>query len=114
MGKPASSRSTVFETVRRLALALPGAEEGSSYGTPAFKVRGKLFARLHQDGESLVLRCEPEVRGAMMAAKPDLLFLTDHYRDYPWVLLRFEKAPEAELTTLLEEAHACATSRRKR
>ena len=114
MGKRAPVPPTTFETVRRLALALPGTEEGTSYGTPAFKVKGKLFARLHQDGEALMLRCEPEVRGAMMAAKPDLLFLTDHYRDYPWVLLRFAKAPEAELAALLEEAHACAAPKRKR
>ena len=44
-----------FETVRQLALALTGLDEGTSYGTPAWKVKGKLFARQHQDGESLVI-----------------------------------------------------------
>lgn len=42
--------NTTFDTVRRLALALPGVEEGVSYGTPAFRVRGKLLARLREDG----------------------------------------------------------------
>ncbi len=43
-----------FETVRRLALALPAAEESTSYGTPAFKVGGKLFARLREDHDLVV------------------------------------------------------------
>lgn len=34
-----------FETVCEIARTLPGAEESTSYGTPAFKVKGKLFAR---------------------------------------------------------------------
>lgn len=41
-----------FETVRRLALALPEAMEGTWFGTPAFKVRGKSFARLREEGTS--------------------------------------------------------------
>ena len=102
-----------FETVRALALALPGVEEGTSYGTPAFKVKGKLFARLHQDGESLVLRVEPEVRSAMMAAKPDHFFLTDHYRDYPWVLVRFTLLSKAELQAALEDACTLASPKRR-
>ena len=36
---PRHSRVTLA-TVRRLALALPGVEEGLSYGTPGFRVRG--------------------------------------------------------------------------
>jgi hypothetical protein len=46
------------ETVREIALALPGVEEGTSYGTPAFRVRGKFLARLREDGETLVVKCD--------------------------------------------------------
>jgi hypothetical protein len=41
-----SAVPTSFDTVRQLALALPEVTEGTSYGTPAFHVRGKLLARL--------------------------------------------------------------------
>jgi len=44
-----------YDIVRRLGLALPGAEESTSYGTPALKVKGKLFVRLHQDLDKIVL-----------------------------------------------------------
>jgi len=46
-----NSEPVTYETVRQIALTLPGAEEGTSYGTPACKVKGKLFARLHQDDD---------------------------------------------------------------
>ena len=42
--------STDFETVRKIALSFPGVEEGTSFGTPAFRVRKKFLARLREDG----------------------------------------------------------------
>ena len=53
-----------------LALALPKAEEGTSYGTPGFKVGGTLFARFHQDGESLVVRIDQNERSMRIKADP--------------------------------------------
>lgn len=49
-------RKVTWATVRQLALALPGMEESNSYGTPAMKGRGKLIARLKDDGETSVVR----------------------------------------------------------
>ena len=37
-----------YGIVREMALALPNVEEGTSYGTPALKIRGKLFVRLRK------------------------------------------------------------------
>jgi hypothetical protein len=93
-----------FETVRKIGLALPDVEEGTSYGTPALKVRGKLFARQHQDGDSLVLRVEQSDREEMMAADPDTYFITDHYRDYPWILVRLSRVRPEALPDLLRMA----------
>lgn len=45
-----------FDDVRRAALALPGVEDSTSYGTPALKVRRALLARLWEDGTTLVLK----------------------------------------------------------
>ena len=90
-----------FETVCELARELPGAEESTSYGTPAFKVKGKLFARFHQDGESLVVSVDFDEREEMMQADPEKFYITDHYRNYHWILVRLSKARPDELRDLL-------------
>ena len=90
-----------FDTVRQIAQTLPGAEESTSYGTPAFKVKGKLFARQHQDGESLVVGVDFEEREEMMNAAPEKFYITDHYLNYPWMLVRMSQVRRDELRDLL-------------
>ena len=94
-------KTVTFDTVRQIAKTLPGAEESTSYGTPAFKVKGKLFARLHQDGESLVIGVDFEAREEMMSAEPEKFYITDHYLNYPWMLVRLSKVRPDELKDLL-------------
>jgi len=96
-----TSTGATFDTVREIAQTLPGAEESTSYGTPAFKVKGKLFARQHQDGESLVIAVDFDQREEMIAAAPEKFYLTDHYLKYPWMLVRMSKVNTDELRDLL-------------
>ncbi|MBZ5552007.1 MAG: MmcQ/YjbR family DNA-binding protein [Acidobacteriia bacterium] len=89
--RQADSKPVTFETVREmaLALALDDVEEGTSYRTPEFRVRGGLFAPLREDPDSLVVRMEPEQREELMAAEPDTYYITEHYLNYPWMLGSF-------------------------
>jgi hypothetical protein len=96
--------ATHLQTVRRLALSLPGVEEGSSYGTPGFRVRGKFLARMWEDGETLVVKCGDEERDFRMQADPRTFFSTDHYRGYPTVLVRLGRVSRGDLREVLEEA----------
>jgi hypothetical protein len=93
-----------LQTVRRLALAFPGVEEGSSYGTPGFRVRGKFLARLWEDGETLAVKCGDEERDVRIQSAPGTFFITEHYRGYPTVLVRLARVRLAELREVLEEA----------
>ena len=93
-----------FATIRALALGLPGVTDGTSYGTPALKVRGKLLARLHQDGGCLVLRTGFLDRQILLESAPQVFFITDHYRDHPWILVRFATVDARALPDLLERA----------
>jgi hypothetical protein len=90
-----------FDTVREIAQTLPRAEESTSYGTPAFKVKKKLFARQHQDGESLVIGVDFDEREEMIVAAPEKFYITDHYLNYPWMLVRMSKVNRDELRDLL-------------
>ncbi len=93
-----------LDTVRRVALALPAVEEGPSYGTPGFRVRGKFLARLWEDGKTLVVKCGDEERDFRMQADPETFFITDHYRGYPTVLIHLSRVRVSVLREVLEEA----------
>jgi hypothetical protein len=93
-----------FKDVRKLAWALQNVEESTSYGTPAFKVDGKLIARLKEDGESLVVGTTFEEREEMMATEPETYYITDHYLKYPWVLVHLSRVRADALKDLLSRS----------
>ncbi len=101
--------SVTYDTVRGLALDLPNVQEGTSYGTPALKVSGELFVRLHQDLDKIVLKMPFDRREEMMAADPTTYFITDHYTDYPWILVSLERVQVEALPDLLRIAYRAAT-----
>lgn len=77
--RPAGEIGMTFDEVRRIALGWPGVEDGTSYGTPALKVKGKLLARLKEDGDSLVVKgVGPDERAWLMETEPDVYYITDH------------------------------------
>jgi hypothetical protein len=98
------SKLVTFEDARQLALGLPGVEETTSYGTPAFKVKGKLILRFHQDGESLVVPMDIDAREALMAEQPETFYITDHYLNYPYILVRLATVRHDQLPDLLRQA----------
>ena len=93
-----------WDTVRQLALELPAAEEGTSYGTPAIKVGKKLMIRLREDGEAFVLACDFDERELLMEEQPEIFYITDHYLKYPWVLVRLATVRADQLPDLLQRA----------
>jgi hypothetical protein len=91
-----------FDEVRQIALAWPEVEDGTSYGTPALKVRKKLLVRLKEDGDSLVMPGVPQDERDMLVERaPKVFYFTDHYRDYPMVLIRLSKAKRATVEPLM-------------
>ena len=99
-----------FDTVRAIAGKLAGAVERTSYGTPAFFVGKTLFARQHQDGESLVIRMEIEERTMWVKADPVTYSFTEHYKNYPLILVRMATVEREELDELLVEAWRLAAA----
>lgn len=102
MSTPADDRPGVtFAQLRDFALTLPGVEEGTSYGTPAFRVKGKFFLRLKEDGETIVLKTDFYERDHLMESDGETFFITDHYRDYPAVLVRLAAVRPRQLRELV-------------
>jgi hypothetical protein len=107
-----------FGTVRELGLALPDVEEGTTYGSPALKVGGQMFAciAIHRsaDPNSLAIRIDFKDRDDLIAADPAVYYLTDHYVNYPVVLVRLTRVHRDTLRDLLRMGWEFVSSRRKR
>jgi hypothetical protein len=106
-------RTIDFETVRKIGLALPGVEESTAYGSPALKVQGKLLACVpsHRSAEpgSLVIRVDFDDRAELLAADPDVYYVTDHYVGYNAVLVRLSRVNPDVLRDLLGMAYKFVT-----
>jgi hypothetical protein len=96
---------TGFDAVRKIGLALPEVEEGKIYGSPALKVRGRMFAcvAIHRSAEpnTLAVRIEFDRRDELIAAEPETYYVTDHYVNYPCVLVRLPRIHQDALRDLL-------------
>jgi hypothetical protein len=107
--------STVdFDAVRKIGLTLPGTEESTAYGLPALKVHGKLLACVptHRSAEpgSLLVRIGFDDRAELLAADPDVYYVTDHYLNYTSVLVRLSRVTPDVLRDLLGMAHKFVTA----
>jgi hypothetical protein len=103
-----------FDSVRKIGLALCGVEESTAYGAPALKVHGKLLACVptHRSAEpgSLVVRIDFDDRAELLAAAPDVYYVTDHYLNYSAVLVRLSSVTPDVLKDLLGMAHKFVTA----
>lgn len=102
-----------WDDVRELALALPEAEESTSYRKPAFKVGGKAFAweSPHEHG-ALVLRCDALELPFILESDPAVFYVTPHYDGHPMMLVRVDTIDHEELAGRLKDAWAIAAPKR--
>ena len=96
--------ATWEEVIALCEAELPEVERSTSYGTPALKVKGKLFARLKEDGQRIAIFVDFMEREAMTQENPDTYIVTDHYRDWPMMLVDLDAVPDDELREVLIES----------
>ena len=110
-------RKINFDAVRALALALPGVEESTAYGFPAFKVRGELLACIpvnrSAEPDSLAVRISFERRADLLADAPDIYYVKDHYLNHPIVLVRLTRIHPDALRDLLGMAYQFVTAKKR-
>ncbi|BCH20493.1 MmcQ/YjbR family DNA-binding protein [Mesorhizobium sp. L-8-3] len=95
--------SPAFDRLRKAAEALPGVEEGISYGTPALRVGKKLLCRV-KNADTAVVMVDLEEKEILMAAAPDIYFETGHYKGWPCFLVHVHDIEPRELAHRLERA----------
>ena len=103
--RPVRSKKIDYDVVREIALALPDVEESTIHGAPSLKVRGRLLAcpAIHRSAEpnTLALRLDFDQRKKLIADKPSVYYVTDHYVNYPTVLVRLSRIERNPLMELL-------------
>ncbi len=110
-------RGVDVATVRRLLLERPGVVEGRSYGMPSFLLNGRFLARFRDDDTVLVLQLATiGERDVLMELDERSFFFTDHYRNYPAVLVHLAEVPPSLLGDVIKECwqHVAALPPKRR
>ena len=88
---------------KKIALSFPEANEKPSYGSPAIFIAKKFFTRLRDQDDSIVwIVGSIDERDHMLEMDPKTYFITEHYRDYPAVLVRTSRIDQTMLKKMLE------------
>jgi hypothetical protein len=107
-----------FDAVRAIGLQLPGTEEGTTYGAPALKVGGQMYACIASnkaaEPNTLVVFVDAAQRDALIAEAPDIYYLKEHYVNYPVVLVRLSRVRPDAMRDLLGGAWRIVSAKARR
>ena len=111
-------RTPDFNLVRELARDLGDVEESTTREDAFIKVRGKLLTWIpvNKSAEpgSLAVRIDLDHRAELLEADPDVYYLTDHYLNFPVVLVRLSRIHPDALKGLLRMAWSFVTAKPKK
>lgn len=86
----------------KIALSLPGSVETLWFNRPAVFIHDQFLTKVHDKEEAMVLRIgSMEMRDMMLEAEPRLFYITDHYRNFPYVLARLSALDKKTLKDML-------------
>lgn len=94
-----------YEKFRELILSFPEMEEGTAYGSPIFKVKNKMAARLSEEfPATIVVKTDLPLRSSLLEGAPDAFYITPHYAAHPLMLVRLSEVSADDLKYLIEQA----------
>lgn len=91
-------------TVRKLALALPEAEERETWDTPTFRVHNRIFAMFAEGGREAWIKSTHDEQRALIGMAPETYFHPPYVGPSGWVGVRFSTTDRDEVEELLIEA----------
>ena len=98
---------------REIALSFPGATDGESHGRAAFRVGKRFFTWIRPEEKSFVLTVGSiDERDMMLEGDPALFHITEHYRNWPALLVRLERATPALTRKLLERRYRAIATKK--
>jgi hypothetical protein len=102
------------DDVRTIALSFPETTEKLAWGSPTFRVRGKIFAALSDDETSIGVKCPKTDRDELILAEPDKFFIRPGHDDnYAWLRVRLPALDDVdELRAILLDSWRQGAPRR--
>jgi hypothetical protein len=87
---------------RKIMLALPGTDERLWFNQPSVFIHDRFLSKVHHKEEAVTLQVgSMEMRDMMLEAEPKLFYITDHYRKFPFVLIRLKALTAKTLKEIL-------------
>lgn len=106
---------TSVARLRRICLAFPEAMEVEAWGTPTFRVRGRIFALVSRRDGGISFWCKAP-SGAQMVltgADPDRFFVPPYLGHKGWVGVRLDRHPDwAEVAALIDRSYRLIAPKR--
>jgi hypothetical protein len=94
-----------YEMFREMILAFPEATEAMAYGSPIFKIKNKMVARLSEENsETIVIKIDFPLRSSLIDGAPDTFYITPHYAPHPLMLVKLSNVRADDLNYLVEQA----------
>jgi len=96
---------TTFDDVRRIALALPEAEERLTWETDiTFRVRGKIFAIGGEGADRVSVKASLETKAELIDLDPETFASSAYVGRFGWVTVDLDRVDPALLASLMREA----------
>ena len=86
----------------KTALSVPGTTEKLYFRKPSIFFGDDFVAVVHDKHEAVVLQTSSiEMRDVMLQAEPELFYITDHYKNWPGILVRLSALDRKTLKALI-------------
>lgn len=86
----------------KIMLAIPGTDERLWFNEPSVFIHDRFLSKVHRKEEAVTLQVgSMEMRDMMLEAEPKLFYITDHYRKFPFVLIRLKALTAKTLKEIL-------------
>jgi predicted DNA-binding protein (MmcQ/YjbR family) len=90
--------------IRKLALALPGVEEKSHFGSPSFRFEGRIFIQISDKKNEAIFKLSPMHQEILFDTRPDA-FKPEVWGKIRWSRLMLDAIATNELSELVREAY---------
>lgn len=97
-----------YDECAALALALPDVEEKVGRHEIDLVRKGRHIARLRDKGTTLAIRVPWELHDELLDPEGTKFFKTDHYRRYPYVLIKVDDLDAQTANRVLTESYQAA------